>query len=109
LGEAPLGALLSNPVGSRRLDKLFACGFSTTVTKDATMDSIPFLHAGQVFTITFFDDLAFTEVRSILDHLLAEDAFNPIIQENSGLYPIVVEGHSFRVWVAEMEVIIKRD
>ena len=44
------------------------------------MESMPFLHANNIFTITFEDDLAFTEVRSILDQLLERNAFNPEIQ-----------------------------
>jgi hypothetical protein len=70
---------------------------------------MPFLHANQVFTVTFFDDLTFTEVRSILDHLLDCDAFTPEVQEDRGLYLIDVEGCAFKVWVAAMDVIIKRE
>ncbi len=72
------------------------------------MDSIPFLHANQMFTITFREDLTFSEVRSILDYLLAQAAFEPDVQEVSGFYEIEVEACSFRVWVSEMEVIIDR-
>ncbi len=34
------------------------------------MDSMPFLHSNQVFNIVFDEDLAFSEVRAILDYLL---------------------------------------
>ncbi len=70
---------------------------------------MPFLHANQVFNLTFFEDLTFTEVRSILDHLLDHNAFLPEVQEDTGFYRIVVEGCTFKVWVAEMDVIIKRE
>ncbi|MFH1116019.1 MAG: hypothetical protein V1792_19065 [Pseudomonadota bacterium] len=73
------------------------------------MDSMPFLHADQVFNVIFFEDLTFTEVRSILDHLLDHNAFLPEVQEDAGLYHIDVEGYSFQVWVAQMDVIIKRE
>ena len=74
-----------------------------------TVDSMPFLHANQVFNVTFFEDLTFTEVRSILDHLLDRNAFTSEVQEVRGLYLIDVEGCAFKVWVAEMDVIIKRE
>ena len=73
------------------------------------MDSIPFLHAGQVFTIIFEDDLAFAEVRGILDRLLAQDAFDIVVQEaRRESYWIDLENSSFRVWVSEMDVIVQR-
>ena len=75
---------------------------------DSQVESMPFLHANQVFTITFVEDLSFVEVRAILDHLLACDAFNPDIQEDRGPYHIDAGDSSFRVWVTEMEVIIMR-
>ncbi|MDQ7781507.1 MAG: hypothetical protein RDU20_01425 [Desulfomonilaceae bacterium] len=73
------------------------------------MDSIPFLHANQIFNVMFFEDLTFTEVRSILDHLLERNAFDHEVQEIRGQYLIEAEGCDFKVWVAEMDVIIKRD
>jgi hypothetical protein len=73
------------------------------------MDSIPFLHAGQVFTIFFEDDLAFAEVRGILDHLLAQDAFNLHVQQaRSESYWIDFDESSFQVWVCEMDVVVQR-
>lgn len=73
------------------------------------MDTMPFLHANQVFMLTFFEDLGFSEVRSILDQLLARDAFNPHVQQERGPYLIDVQGSAFKVWVAEMDVIIRRE
>jgi len=73
------------------------------------MDSIPFLHAGQVFTIVFEDDLAFAEVRGILDHLLARDAFDAVAQQaRTESYWIDLKESSFQVWVSEMDVIVQR-
>jgi len=72
------------------------------------MDSIPFLHANQVFTIIFLEDLSFAEVRTILDHLLARNAFHPDVQEDEGFYSVEVEQCSFRAWVSNMDVIIER-
>jgi hypothetical protein len=72
------------------------------------MESIPFLHANQMFTITFEDDLSFVQVRAILDHLLAENAFDEEVQAERALYEIEVEDGSFKVWVAEMEVIVQK-
>ena len=46
------------------------------------MESMPFLHANRIFNIFFVEDLAFSEVRSILDQLLEQDAFNLEIQAN---------------------------
>lgn len=69
---------------------------------------MPFLHANQIFTITFLEDLTFSEVRGILDHLLARAAFDADVQEERGFYEMDVEESSFRVWVSEMEVIIER-
>lgn len=73
------------------------------------MESIPFLHANRMFTIVFLEDLAFSEVRAILDYLLARNAFDPDVQENEGFYIVQVEDFSFSVWVSDMEVIIERD
>ncbi len=72
------------------------------------MDTIPFLHANRIFTITFQDDLAFFEVRSILDSLLHRDAFDPAIQECAEVYSIKVDEVVFQVWVDEMHVVIHR-
>lgn len=73
------------------------------------MESMPFLHADQVFTIVFLEDLAFTEVRSILDQLLAENAFDLEVQAHRGFYRLNVEEASFQVWVSEMDVIIRKE
>ncbi len=72
------------------------------------MESIPFLHANRVFNIYFLEDLAFAEVRAILDHLLAQSAFDTRIQETQGSYTIDLDTSSFQVWVSEMNVIIDR-
>jgi hypothetical protein len=72
------------------------------------MESIPFLHANQVFNIFFLEDLAFAEVRAILDHLLAQHAFDVRIQEMKGSYKIDLDTSSFQVWVSELDVIIER-
>jgi len=72
------------------------------------MESIPFLHANQVFNIFFVEDLAFAEVRAILDELLAQSAFDLKIQEAQGFYKIELAESSFQVWVSEMDVIIQR-
>jgi hypothetical protein len=72
------------------------------------MDSIPFLHANRLFTIFFLEDLAFKEVRQVLDYLLARDAFHPDVQVKRGQYTIHLEETSFSVWVTEMDVIIQR-
>lgn len=73
------------------------------------MESMPFLHANNIFTITFEDDLAFTEVRSILDQLLARNAFDDQIQQKEGSYCLTCGPTQFNVWVIEMEVIIRRE
>lgn len=73
------------------------------------MDSIPFLHAGRAFKIIFEDDLAFTEVRAILDHLLAQNAFNMDVQGSRiESYSVDVEKSSFQVWVSAMDVVVQR-
>jgi hypothetical protein len=72
------------------------------------MESIPFIHSNQAFTIVYDDDLAFAEVRAILDHLLDHDAFSVDIQETQPRYVISVDKESFNVWVYETDVIIKR-
>lgn len=72
------------------------------------MESMPFLHADRVFSIVFLEDLAFSEVRGILDELLSENAFSPEVQERQGFYNINFNNSSFHVWVSEMEVIVKR-
>jgi len=72
------------------------------------MESMPFLHANQVFNIFFLEDLAFAEVRAILDHLLAQQAFDLNIQEPQDFYQINLDESSFQVWVSEMNVIIER-
>jgi len=72
------------------------------------MDSIPFLHANRMFTIVFLEDLAFSEVRAILDYLSDRNAFDPDVQEQKGFYVVEVEEFTFRVWVSEMDVIIER-
>lgn len=72
------------------------------------MESMPFLHANQVFTIFFLEDLAFAEVRAILDELLAKNAFDFTIQETQCSYQIDLAESSFQVWVTEMDVVIQR-
>lgn len=72
------------------------------------MESMPFLHANRIFTLIFADDLAFCEVRAILDHLLARNAFSPEVQKAHGLYKIHVKEVLFQVWVSELDVIIER-
>ena len=69
---------------------------------------MPFLHANNIFTITFEDDLAFAEVRSILDQLLQLEAFCPEAEESGGYYDLEHARSNFRVWVSDMEVIIQR-
>lgn len=72
------------------------------------MESMPFLHANQVFNIFFLEDLAFGEVRAILDHLIAQQAFDLSTQEPQDFYQIDLDESSFQVWVSEMDVIIER-
>lgn len=72
------------------------------------MESVPFLHANNIFTITFEDDLEFAEIRSILDQLLKLDAFNMATQEMDDYYNLTHGKTIFRVWVSEMEVIVQR-
>ncbi len=72
------------------------------------MDSIPFLHANRIFNILFTEDLAFAEVRGILDYLLEEDAFSPEVQMTKLEYAIDLEDASFHVWVSETDVLIER-
>jgi hypothetical protein len=73
------------------------------------MESIPFLHANRIFNIFFVEDLAFSEVRAILDQLLEQDAFSWEIQANRICYHIILDHSSFQVWVAELDVIIERE
>lgn len=72
------------------------------------MESMPFLHASRIFNIFFVEDLAFSEVRGILDQLLEQDAFNSEIQLKQESYHIRVDHSSFQVWVSELDVIIQR-
>ncbi len=72
------------------------------------MEFIPFLHASQIFNIAFEDDLEFFEVRAILDELLRENAFNAVEQQNKGHYRIEVAETFFEVWVAQMDVFIRK-
>lgn len=72
------------------------------------MKSMPFLHANRIFNIFFVEDLAFSEVRGILDQLLEQDAFNFEIQSDRMSYHIRLDHSSFHVWVSELDVIIER-
>ena len=72
------------------------------------MDSIPFLHADRVFTIFFLEDLAFTEVREILDSLIDQDAFNVEVQKLRAEYRINLDHAQFNVWVSELDVVIQK-
>ncbi len=72
------------------------------------MDSIDMIHAGQLFKIIFEDDLTFVEVRSILDYLLAERAFDHETQLENGGYNLDIEEATFSVWVSENRVVIQR-
>ena len=72
------------------------------------MESMPILHANRLFTILFEDDLAFTEVRAVLDHLLDRNAFRDDVRESDIEYHIDLDQASFDVWVHEMDVIIQR-
>jgi hypothetical protein len=73
------------------------------------LESIPFLHANKTFTITFEDDLAFVEVRSILDQLLDSSAFDSEVQKYAEPYRLNCDNEVFKVWVMDMEVIIQRE
>ena len=73
------------------------------------MESMPFLHANRIFNIFFVEDLAFSEVRGILDQLLEQDAFNFDIQLDRVSYLIRLDHSSFQVWVSELDVIIERE
>ncbi len=72
------------------------------------MESMPILHANQMFKIFFEEDLAFSEVRAVLDHLLDCNAFHADVQNGEIEYHIDVDQASFHVWVWEMDVIIQR-
>jgi|WetSurMetagenome_2_1015567.scaffolds.fasta_scaffold991568_1 hypothetical protein len=72
------------------------------------MEFIPFLHAGQIFNIACEDDLAFSEVRAILDELLQDDAFDSAVQQGQGHYRIEVDESLFEVWVTQMDVFVRR-
>lgn len=72
------------------------------------MDSIPFLHANRVFTIFFLEDLAFKEVREILDTLLDQDAFDVEVQKLRAEYRIDLGHAQFNVWVSELDVVIQK-
>jgi len=67
-----------------------------------------FLHSGRIFTLFFVEDLAFAEVRAILDELLAQEAFRIEVQEERNPFMIEAESSSFRVWVSDMRVAIER-
>ncbi len=73
------------------------------------MESMPFLHANRIFNIFFVEDLAFYEVRGILDQLLEQDAFDFDIQSDRANYLIRLDHSSFQVWVSELDVIIERE
>jgi hypothetical protein len=73
------------------------------------MESMPFLHANRIFNIFFVEDLAFSEVRGILDQLLEQDAFDFDIQSDRVSYLIRLDHSSFQVWVSELDVIIERE
>ncbi len=75
---------------------------------NATIDSIEFLHANRIFTIFFREDLAFTEVRAILDHLLANHAFDAHLRQEMGWYQVELSHASFEVWVSNLDVVIQR-
>ncbi len=72
------------------------------------MEFIPFLHASQIFNIACEDDLAFSEVRTILDRLLQENAFDLVVQQARAHYRIEVDEGLFEVWVAQMDVFVRR-
>ena len=78
------------------------------LSMDSTIDTIEFLHANRVFTIFFREDLEFKEVRAILDHLLARDAFHFHNHTEPDWYQIELTHASFDVWVSNMDVVIER-
>jgi hypothetical protein len=79
------------------------------VREDHAMESMPFFHANQIFTLFFVEDLTFVEVRAVLDQLIDQDAFNAQVQQHKAEYCIHVESVSFHVWVDEMKVVIRRE
>ncbi len=76
--------------------------------RDTNMDTMPFLHAGRLFTILFTDDLTFDEVREILDLLLAEDAFDSGDRGSPEDYNLDLAHASFNVWVLATSVAIQK-
>ena len=72
------------------------------------MDQMEFLHAGRIFTLWFVEDFTFSEVRAVLDDLIARDAFQPHTQETQNPFMVEAEGSSFRIWAFDMQVTIER-
>ena len=72
------------------------------------MESMPILHANQIFTVLFEEDFSFAEVRAILDRLLSQNAFSGEVQQHQIEYYVDLEDSSFHVWVWEMDVFIQR-
>ncbi len=73
------------------------------------MESIPFYHLERMFTVFFVEDLAFSEVRAILDLLLDEGVFEPESNGNGDTFEIQLEDASFRVWVNDFDVAIRKE
>jgi hypothetical protein len=73
------------------------------------VEPVPFFHANQLFTIFFEDDLAFTEIRRVLDMLIEDEAFDPKLQERINEYHLELDDACFDVGVAGMNVYIRRE
>lgn len=74
------------------------------------MESMPFIHCNKLFNIFFEDDLAFVEVRKILDYLMDMDALNCAGSEvNTTAFELEIGNLNFKVWAIDNDVYIQKN
>ncbi len=72
------------------------------------MEVYPFHHQNLFFNIITDYDLAFKEVRKVLDHLLKVEAFKQEDFENGKFYEFQIDNIQYEIDVNGYEVIIYR-
>jgi len=69
------------------------------------IEKIPFMHRGKTYNIIIEDDITFTALHSILDHLISQGAF-PAEEGSAELYQVSQEDMCYTIGIDGIDVII---
>jgi hypothetical protein len=69
------------------------------------IEKIPFMHRGKTYNIIIEDDITFTALHSLLDHLIGRGAF-PAEEGCAELYDVTHEDMCYTIGIDGIDVII---